>query len=173
MAMAQGTQNLSETGLRAGTVLTYNVIRGDNVISRTLEDVEYIRREKDVYLAISQNTGTTALGGTLESAYSSLIFKLYNYLRDVVNTPEVEIGQEVSAEQKKDSLQASRMPQDRQERALKKGIEDFIAYHKGSALILSRIEFISSPMMTTGDLDDTLVSPIDVVVSDTCGVASQ
>jgi hypothetical protein len=166
--MARKKQESTGISLRAGTDLTYNITRGSSVISRKLRDIEYIKPEKDVYLAISLNTSVTALGETLEEAYSSLIFKLYAYLRDVISTPGVEIGEEVPKKLIKESLGASRMPQDRQKRALDKGIEAFLETNiSGSKLILSKIECIPFFGITTPDLDDTII-PIDVVVSNTC-----
>lgn len=167
--MAVKKNNLPQISLRAGTDLTYNRRRGNATISRTISDIEYIKPKDDVYLAISQRTGFTALGNTPEEAYSSLIFKLYNSLRDVMDSPDAVIGQEVSQELIDESLHASRMPQDRQWRALMKGIDDFLAVHsKDSVLFLRRIESIKPPIMTTADLEDTVVTPIDVDILDTC-----
>ena len=162
--------------LRAGTYLTYNIRRGFNKISRSLQlqDIEYIKPndKDDVFIAISLKTGVTALGETPEKSYSSLIFKLYNYLRDAMSAPKAEIGEEVSEDLKKESLYALKMPKERQLRALKKGIRDFIEFHEGSALIISKIEFDPTPIITTDNLEDTLI-PIDVVVSDTHEVVSK
>lgn len=171
--MANKKNNLPMISLRAGTDLTYNRMRGNVTISRTITDIEYIRPRDDVYLAISQETGFTALGKTLEEAYSSLVFKLYNSLRDVMDYPDAVIGQEVSQELKDESLHASRMPQDRQWRALMKGIDDFLAVHsKDSVLFLKRIEYIKPPKITTADLEDTAVTPINVDILDTCDIRS-
>jgi hypothetical protein len=152
--------------LRAGTDLTYNLIRGTYEASKTLADIEYMKPEGDIYIAISLTTGVTALGDTLDDAYSSLILKLYNYLRDVMDTPGVEIGNEVSAEIKDESSLASRMPFDRQFKALNQGINDFIESHKGNTSFRGRIECDPTQMITTPDLDDT--ARLDAFVEDNC-----
>jgi hypothetical protein len=169
--MASAKRASTRISLRAGTDLTYNLIRGSYTSSKTLADIEYMRPEGEVYLAISLNTGATALGDTLENAYSSLILKLYNYLRDVMDTPGVEIGQDVSEELRKESSHASRMPFDRQFRALNKGINDFIESHKGSTSFRSRIQCDPTQMITTPGLDDTDIR-IDAFVEDTSTCAA-
>jgi len=171
--MAIKKKNLNRISLRAGTDLTYNRIRGNVTIARTIRDIEYIKPKEDVYLAISHKTGFTALGKTPEEAYSSLVFKLYNSLRDVMDYPDAVIGQEVSQELKDESLHALRIPQDRQWRALMKGIDDFLEVHsKDSALFLKRIEYIKPPTITTAGLEDTTVTPINVDILDTCDIRS-
>jgi len=171
--MAIKKNNLPQISLRAGTDLTYNRIRGNVTIARTIIDIEYIKPKDDVYLAISQKTGFTALGNTPEEAYSSLVFKLYNSLRDVMDFPDAVIGQEISQELKDESLHALRMPQDRQWRALMRGIEDFLAVHRtDSVLFLKRIEYNKTPTITTADLEDTAVTPINVDILDTCDIQS-
>ena len=76
----------SPLNYRAGTDLTYNRRRGEGVISRTIEDIAYIRYEDNFYTAISLKTGLTALGESPEDAYSCLIFKLFDSLREVVES---------------------------------------------------------------------------------------
>jgi len=149
--------------LRTGTYLTYNIKRGNkSEATRKLEDVEYIRPEgNDEFLAISLRTGVTALGKTDEEAYSWLIFKLYSYLRDTIYDKEedVEIGPEVSFELQEETVQAPRMPIERQKRALRKGMKEFKRVHEDDGV---RIDY----QLTTTNLADTDYS-LNVVVNDT------
>lgn len=159
--MASNKQKGTQVTLRVGTDLTYNVRKGSTIISRVLRDIEYIipKAIDDVYLAISLRTGVTGVGETPDEAYSSLIFKLYKHLSDVVNTPEVAIGQEVSEELTKASCSATRMPHDRQFRALTKGIEAFLQFSRHKSVVCSRIEF---PVITTDALEDTCVGQVEL-----------
>lgn len=158
--------NLNKINLRAGTDLTYNKMRGSGRISRTIRDIAFIKPKDDVHIALSLRTGFTALGETPEEAYSSLVFKLYNSLREVVDYPDAQIGKTVSEELKKECLYALRMPEDRQMKALLKGIDAFLSIpREDSKLYLRRIESNPTPTtITTQDLEDTV---IDVNILDT------
>lgn len=162
---------------RAGTDLTYNRIRGECKVSRPtrdtayISDIAYIKPKDDLYIAISLKTGFTALGKTPEDAYSCLVFKLLDSLREVVNYPHVEIGQAVSDELREESLHGLRMPQERQMRALLKGIEEFISIpHKGSTICLRKLESDPYAAITTQNLEDTNFGTVDVDILDTLGI---
>lgn len=157
--------NPAKVSFRAGTDLTYNRIRGNGTISRAIRDLAFIKPKDDVYIAISLRTGFTALGETPEDAYSSLVFKLYDSLREVVDYPNAQIGQGVSDKVVEESSRALRMPEDRQMRALLKGIEEFLSIpHENSNLYLRRIESSPAFAITTSALEDTV---IDVNILDT------
>jgi hypothetical protein len=153
---------------RAGTDLTYNRIRGKGKISRAvIRDVAYIKPKDEHYIAISLETGFTASGETPEEAYSCLIFKLYDSLREVVDFPDAEIGQEVSDKLREESLVGLRMPQDRQMRALLKGIEEFTSVpHEGSTIRLRKLESDPYDAITTQNLEDTALGTVDVDILD-------
>ena len=87
-----------------------------------------------------------------------MVFKLSDSLREVVDYPDAQIGQTVSNDLIEESLRGLRMPQDRQMRALLKGIEEFLSTSKeNSQLSLRKIESNLSPMITTQDLEDTVI----------------
>lgn len=167
--------SLSRISFRAGTDLTYNRIREESKTSNkptrdtaNISDIAYIKPEGDFYIAISLETGFTALGETPEDAYSCLVFKLLDSLREVVHYPHAEIGQAVSDKLRDESLQGLRMPQDRQMRALLKGIEEFISIpHKGSTIYLRKIESDPYAIITTQNLEDTDFGSVDVDILDT------
>ncbi len=166
----------SNLSYRAGTNLTYNRKRGSGtssqINSKTINDIIYIKPEdKEDYIAISVETGFTALGGTPEQAYSWLVFKLYDALRAAVDLPNSKIGRAVSDELREESSQGTRMPQDRQTRALMKGIEDFISIPRQDSET-SGLSF----KITTQDLGGTFpgilvdVDLEDTVLSDSISV---
>lgn len=152
--------NLTKLSYRAGTFLQYNRKKGNGVIYRDLDDIAYIKQkdEDDVYIAVSQSTGFTALGNTAEQAYSSLIFKLCDSLREVIKHPKAQIGSRVSKELEKESLNGTRMPEDRQMRALRKGIDEFLSIpRKNSKIYLRKIESNLATVITTKYLEDTRI----------------
>lgn len=143
---------------RAGTNFTYNkkIGKGTNskiINSKNINDIAYIKPEdKGVYTAISLETGFTALGETAEDAYSCLVFKLYDALRAVVDLPNPKIGQAVSKALRGKSKHGTRMPQDRQLRALLKGIEEFLSIPRKNSK-LSDLSF----KITTPYLENTII----------------
>jgi hypothetical protein len=165
--------NFSRTSFRAGTDLTYHRIREEDTISRPtrdtayISDIAYIKPEGDFYIAISLQTGFTALGESPEDAYSCLVFKLLDSLREVVHHPKAQIGQAVSDKLREESLRGLKMPQDRQTRALLKGIGEFISTpHEGSTLYLRKLESDPYAAITTQNLEDTDLGTIDVDILD-------
>lgn len=157
--------NLTKISYRAGTDLTYNRMRGNGTISRAIRDIAYIKAKDNIYIAISLRTGFTALEETAERAYSSLVFKLLDSLREVVDHPNAQIGQPVSDDLTKESLFGLRMPQDRQMRALQKGIDEFLLLpRENSKVYLRKIESCPITTITTPTLEDT---HIDVDILDT------
>ncbi len=147
----------SQLPYRVGTNLTYNRKRGrgtsSQINSKAINDLAYIKLgDKEDYIAISLETGFTALGETPEQAYSWLVFKLYDALRVVVDLPNPKIGQAVSEELRRESKLGTRMPQDRQMRALLKGIEDFLSIPRQDSKI-SDLSF----KITTPNLENTVI----------------
>lgn len=154
------TQTVSLVSFRAGTDLTYNVRRGSNLFSRSIEDVAYIKPEGDYYLAISLSTGITAINETEERAYQDLVFKLFDALSKVVEHPNAMIGQKVSGKILEESKKGLKMPSDRQLRSLTNGINDFcLASPEKVHRSLKKIE--TNCGITTSELEDTVMD-VDV-----------
>ena len=143
---------------RAGTDLTYNRKRGSSQISRTINDIAYIKPEGKYYLAISLSTGITAMNGTPDDAYKDLVFKLFDALSKVVKYPNAQIGRDVSGDLSEESKKGLRMPRDRQLKALIKGIEEFCSVSPAEVhRSLKRIDTNCDREITTSDLEDTVI----------------